>query len=83
MLRKTDYDQVPMKPQRVYQEMNNALERDTCYVTTIGLSQIAGSQFLKVYNPRNWINAAQAGRCCHNNGKCPRIFQRRQGRKSL
>ncbi|MEE4165145.1 MAG: thiamine pyrophosphate-dependent enzyme, partial [Desulfocapsaceae bacterium] len=61
MLRKTDYDQVPMKPQRVYQEMNNVLERDTCYVTTIGLSQIAGSQFLKVYNPRNWINAAQAG----------------------
>lgn len=61
MLRKTDFDQVPMKPQRVYQEMNNALERDTCYVTTIGLSQIAGSQFLRVYNPRNWINAAQAG----------------------
>ncbi len=61
MLRKTDYDQVPMKPQRVYQEMNSILDRDTCYVTTIGLSQIAGSQFLKVYNPRNWINAAQAG----------------------
>ena len=61
MLRKTDYDQVPMKPQRVYQEMNKALDRDTCYVTTIGLSQIAGSQFLRVYHPRNWINAAQAG----------------------
>ena len=61
MLRKTDYDQVPMKPQRVYQEMNEVLDRDTCYVTTIGLSQIAGAQFLKVYNPRNWINAAQAG----------------------
>lgn len=61
MLRKTDYDQVPMKPQRVYQEMNETLDRDTCYVTTIGLSQIAGAQFLKVYNPRNWINAAQAG----------------------
>lgn len=61
MLRKTDYDQVPMKPQRVYQEMNDILDRDTCYVTTIGLSQIAGAQFLKVYNPRNWINAAQAG----------------------
>ena len=61
MLRKTDFDQVPMKPQRVYQEMNEVLDRDTCYVTTIGLSQIAGSQFLKVYNPRNWINAAQAG----------------------
>lgn len=61
MLRKTDHDQVPLKPQRVYQEMNKAFDRDTCYVTTIGLSQIAGSQLLNVYNPRNWINAAQAG----------------------
>lgn len=61
MLRKTDYDQVPMKPQRVYQAMNEVLYRDTCYVTTIGLSQIAGAQFLKVYHPRNWINACQAG----------------------
>jgi tartronate-semialdehyde synthase len=61
MLRKTDFDQVPMKPQAVYQAMNDMLDRDTCYVTTIGLSQIAGAQFLKVYNPRNWINAAQAG----------------------
>lgn len=61
MLRKTDFDQVPLKPQSVYQAMNELLDRDTCYVTTIGLSQIAGAQFLKVYNPRNWINAAQAG----------------------
>lgn len=61
MLRKTDFDQVPLKPQSVYHAMNELLDRDTCYVTTIGLSQIAGAQFLKVYNPRNWINAAQAG----------------------
>jgi tartronate-semialdehyde synthase len=61
MLRKTHYDQVPLKPQRVYEEMNEAFGRDTCYVTTIGLSQIAGAQFLKVYNPRNWINCGQAG----------------------
>ncbi|MGB5255123.1 MAG: glyoxylate carboligase [Sedimenticolaceae bacterium] len=61
MLRKSDFNQVPLKPQRVYQAMNDAMDRDTCYVTTIGLSQIAGAQFLKVYAPRNWINAAQAG----------------------
>lgn len=61
MLRKSHYDQVPLKPQRVYQEMNEAFDRDTCYVTTIGLSQIAGAQFLKVYRPRNWINCGQAG----------------------
>ena len=61
MLRKSHFDQVPLKPQRVYQEMNAHFDRDTCYVTTIGLSQIAGAQFLHVYNPRNWINCGQAG----------------------
>lgn len=61
MLRRSDFDQVPLKPQRVYQAMNEILDRDTCYVTTIGLSQIAGAQFLHVYNPRHWINCGQAG----------------------
>jgi tartronate-semialdehyde synthase len=61
MLRKTNFENVPMKPQRVYQCMNNAFGKDTCYVSTIGLSQIAGGQFLHVYKPRNWINCGQAG----------------------
>jgi tartronate-semialdehyde synthase len=61
MLRKTNFDAVPMKPQRVYQCMNNAFGRDTCYVSTIGLSQIAGAQFLHVFKPRHWINCGQAG----------------------
>lgn len=61
MLRRSHYDVVPLKPQRVYKEMNETFERDTCYVTTIGLSQIAGAQFLHVYQPRNWINCGQAG----------------------
>ncbi|GAB6844012.1 tartronate-semialdehyde synthase [Methylorubrum rhodinum] len=61
MLRKSHFDQVPLKPQRVYQEMNEALGRDVCYVTTIGLSQIAGAQFLHVHHPRHWINCGQAG----------------------
>jgi tartronate-semialdehyde synthase len=61
MLRRTHYDQVPLKPQRVYQEMVEQFGRDVCYVTTIGLSQIAGAQFLKVYKPGNWINCGQAG----------------------
>ena len=61
MLRKSHFDAVPLKPQRVYEEMNQVFGRDTCYVTTIGLSQIAGAQFLKVYEPRNWINCGQAG----------------------
>ena len=61
MLRKTHFDSVPMKPQRVYQCMNNAFGKDACYVSTIGLSQIAAAQFLHVYKPRHWINCGQAG----------------------
>ncbi|WP_422723648.1 glyoxylate carboligase [Modicisalibacter zincidurans] len=61
LLRKTDFDNVPVKPQRVYQEMNKAFGKNTRYVTAIGLSQIAGAQFLHVYKPRHWINCGQAG----------------------
>ena len=61
MLRKSHFDDMPIKPQRVYEEMSKAFGRDTCYVSVIGLSQIAGAQFLGVYRPRNWINAGQAG----------------------
>jgi len=60
-LRKTHFDDVPMKPQRIYQCMNRNLGRDTTFVSTIGLSQIAGAQFLHVYGPRRWINCGQAG----------------------
>jgi tartronate-semialdehyde synthase len=61
MHRKTHFDNVPVKPQRVYEEMNRAFGRDTTYVSTIGLSQIAGAQLLHVFGPRTWINAGQAG----------------------
>ncbi|KQV84664.1 glyoxylate carboligase [Massilia sp. Root351] len=61
MLRKTHYDEVPVKPLRVYEEMNNYFGRNTRYVSAIGLSQIAAAQFLHVYQPRNWINCGQAG----------------------
>ena len=61
LLRKTHFDNVPLKPQRVYEEMIKAFGRDTCFVSTIGLSQIAAAQFLHVYKPRHWINCGQAG----------------------
>ncbi|MCG7495452.1 glyoxylate carboligase [Vibrio sp. Of7-15] len=61
MLRKTHFEEAPMKPMRVYEEMNKAFGEDTCYVSTIGLSQIAAAQFLHVYKPRHWINCGQAG----------------------
>ncbi|HEY4374381.1 MAG TPA: glyoxylate carboligase [Burkholderiales bacterium] len=61
MLRKSDFDNVPIKPQRVYEEMNRAFGAHTRYVSTIGLSQIAAAQFLRVERPRHWINCGQAG----------------------
>ena len=61
MLRKSHFTETPIKPLRVYEEMNKVFPRDTIYVTTIGLSQIAGAQFLHVYGPRQWINCGQAG----------------------
>src|SRR6478672_10106935 len=33
MLRKTHFEDAPIKPQRVYEEMNTAFGRDTCYVS--------------------------------------------------
>ncbi|MFE6872021.1 glyoxylate carboligase [Kitasatospora sp. NPDC057692] len=59
--RRTHFDDVPLKPQRVYEEMNRAFGPETRYVTTIGLSQIAGAQLLHVHRPRHWINCGQAG----------------------
>ncbi|MEU8710409.1 glyoxylate carboligase [Streptomyces sp. NPDC048565] len=59
--RRTHFDDVPLKPQRVYEEMNRAFGPETRYVTTIGLSQIAGAQMLHVHRPRHWINCGQAG----------------------
>ena len=59
--RRTHFDNVPVKPQRVYEEMNRAFSRNARYVSTIGLSQIAGAQFLHIYEPRHWINCGQAG----------------------
>ncbi|WP_326565225.1 glyoxylate carboligase [Amycolatopsis rhabdoformis] len=61
MERKTHFDEVPIKPQRVYEEMNRVFGPDTRYVSAIGLSQIAAAQFLHVYRPRHWINCGQAG----------------------
>jgi tartronate-semialdehyde synthase len=61
MLRKTDFDNVPVKPIRVYEEMNKFFGKDVRYVASIGLSQIAAAQFLHVYKPRSWINCGQAG----------------------
>jgi tartronate-semialdehyde synthase len=61
MHRRTDFDNVPIKPQRVFQEINNVFGDDARFVTAIGLYQIASGQFQKINKPRNYIVCGQAG----------------------
>jgi tartronate-semialdehyde synthase len=61
LARKTDYDNVPIKPQRVFQEVNEFFDRDTVFVTAIGLYQIFSGQFQEVYQPRHYLICGQAG----------------------
>jgi tartronate-semialdehyde synthase len=61
LLRKMDFDNVPVKPQRAFKEMNEFFDEDTIFVTAIGLYQIFSGQFQKTYKPRHYICCGQAG----------------------
>jgi tartronate-semialdehyde synthase len=61
LLRKTDFDDVPVKPQRAYQEMNEFFDGNEIIVTAIGLYQIFSGQFQKTYKPRHYLCCGQAG----------------------
>ncbi len=61
MLRKMDFDDVPMKPQRVFKEMNELFDGNEIIVTAIGLYQIWSGQFQKTYRPRHYLCCGQAG----------------------
>ena len=61
LLRRTDFDDVPVKPQRVYQEVNEVFDEDTVFLTAIGLYQIFSGQFQTTYKPRHYICCGQAG----------------------
>jgi tartronate-semialdehyde synthase len=61
LARKTDYDDVPIKPQRVFQEINEFFDPDTVFVTAIGLYQIFSGQLQEVFKPRHYLICGQAG----------------------
>jgi len=61
LARRTDYDQVPIKPQRVYQEMNAFFPPGTIYTTGCGLTQIWSGQFQHGSGPRTYLASGGAG----------------------
>ncbi|HTU01805.1 MAG TPA: thiamine pyrophosphate-binding protein, partial [Candidatus Sulfotelmatobacter sp.] len=59
--RKMDFDQVPIKPQRVFKEINEFFDPDTIFVTAIGLYQIWSGQFQEIQKPYTYFCCGQAG----------------------
>ncbi|MFF5128657.1 glyoxylate carboligase [Streptomyces syringium] len=61
LVRREDFDTVPVKAPRVYQEINAVFGEDTYFVTAIGLYQIWGGQHQKAHLPRHYQVCGQAG----------------------
>jgi len=61
MARRTDYDQVPIKPQRVYQEMNEFFGPGAIFTTGCGLTQIWSGQFQSLSRPYTYLASGGAG----------------------
>jgi tartronate-semialdehyde synthase len=61
MERKTDYDNIPIKPQRVFKELNEFFDEETVFVTCIGLNQIWSGQLQKITKPRHYLDCGGAG----------------------
>lgn len=59
--RKTDYDNIPIKPQRVFKEVNEFFDEETVFVTCIGLNQIWSGQLQKISKPRHYLDCGGAG----------------------
>ena len=61
MKRKTYYEETPIKPQRVYYEMNKVFDADTIFTTGCGLNQIWSGQFQEINIPRKYLPSGGAG----------------------
>ncbi len=61
LLRKMDFDDVPIKPQRIFKEINDFFPEGTTFVTAIGLYQIWSGQFQEINQPHTYFCCGQAG----------------------
>ncbi|MHB8278397.1 MAG: thiamine pyrophosphate-dependent enzyme [Candidatus Humimicrobiaceae bacterium] len=59
--RKTYYENVPIKPQRVYYELNKFFGDNTMFTTGCGLNQIWSGQFQEINKPRMYLPSGGAG----------------------
>ena len=61
LARKTAYDDFPIKPQRVYEAINEFFPANTMFTTGCGLTQIWSGQFQEVDHPRRYLPSGGAG----------------------
>jgi tartronate-semialdehyde synthase len=61
LARRLDFEGVPIKPQRVFKEINEFFDSDTIFTTCIGLNQIWANQFMEIEKPGHFLLAGGAG----------------------
>lgn len=59
--RKTYFEDTPIKPQRIFYELNNVFDEDTMFTTGCGNVQIWSGQFQKINKPRKYMPSGGAG----------------------
>lgn len=59
--RKTDYEDLPIKPQRALQELREFLDKDAFVSHDCGISQIWSCQLFETYTPRTYLITGGAG----------------------
>ncbi len=61
LARRLDFDQVPIKPQRVFKEINEFFGEDTIFTAGCGLVQIWSGQFQEISKPHHYLPSGGAG----------------------
>lgn len=59
--RKTYFENRPVKPQRIYHEMNKFFDEETMFTTGCGLNQIWSGQFQEINKPMKYLPSGGAG----------------------
>ncbi len=58
---RTDYDEVPTKPQRAIKEIMSVLSGDAIITTEVGQCQMWAAHFCEIKNPRHFISSGGLG----------------------
>ncbi|MGH2459383.1 MAG: thiamine pyrophosphate-binding protein [Chloroflexota bacterium] len=61
LARRLDFDDVPIKPGRVFKEINEFFDEDTIFVTCIGNNQIWSGQMQEIQKPGHYLLSGGAG----------------------